>query len=114
MKRKLVISFLLPLLSAVYSTHSLATIGHCDYAKGTTGKIVSVNLGWDDKGPENIAFNYKRIGYPAHSMSVKRTVGDASGHAMYQLLLTAMLTQSNFKILRCETDQLISGEIIND
>lgn len=114
MKIKSTVFFLLPLLSVVYSTQSLATAGSCNYEQGTTGKIVSVNLGWDDDGPQNIAFNYKRTGYPPHSMSVKRTVGDASGHAMYQLLLTAMLTQSNFKIIRCETDQLISGEIIID
>ncbi|MFV8810467.1 hypothetical protein ACNSPD_10435 [Yersinia enterocolitica] len=113
MTSKLVSFGLFFILSIVYSAQSFAVTGNCNDVKDTTGKIVSVNLGWDDSSAENIAFNYKRVGYVSKRISVKRTIGDASGHAMYQLLLTAMLTQSEFKIVRCETDQLIGGEILN-
>ncbi|MFQ6249403.1 hypothetical protein ACLMPM_24300 [Yersinia enterocolitica] len=114
MTSKLVSFGLFFILSIVYSAQSFAAVGNCNKVKDKTGKIVSVNLGWDDGSAENIAFNYKPDGDSSRSISVKRTIGDASGHAMYQLLLTAMLTQSKFKIVRCETDQLIGGEILND
>lgn len=101
-------------LSFVYSTQSLATFGNCNNVKGTDGKVETVSLGYDDDADVNITFDFIPKNGSSRTVSVKRTIGDSSGNGMYQLLLTAQVTQSTFRVIRCTDNQLSGGEIRND
>lgn len=98
-------------LSSVYSTQSFATVQNCDGAYRKTGTVSAVSLGYDDSADQNITFNFTPNNEKVRTISVKRTVDDSSGYGMYQLLLAAEITQSNFLILRCRDNQLAAGEI---
>lgn len=95
-----------------FSAQSHAGISNnCTWAKDSTSKISSVSLGVDDGADVNISFTFT-VGSISKSVSVKRTIGDSAGHGMYQLLLSAYLTQTPVKIERCDTDQVVGASLV--
>ncbi|MFD1793027.1 hypothetical protein ACFSE0_15515 [Ochrobactrum teleogrylli] len=114
MLSKLIIAGAILVFSIPYSfSADRGIFGNCNAVKGTTGKVTYVSLGVDDETAGYISFHYvDNISKAEDDISVKATTGDSGGHETYLALMTAVISNLDFKIERCYSDQLAGFSLL--
>ena len=100
-------------LSLSTSEAAFANYYNCNRYEGQTGRVTEVTVGSDESTSTFISFAMEINGTSTGQISVKSILDDNSGKGMFQLLLTAFVTQEKFRIDRCYANQLAGGHIIS-